>query len=267
MPEGYKVKIKRSVRFEYHNRNEIQDLITLYFPGTGGKVLYGIIIFYTFSMMCIQTIELATTFTQALGVYIFYDVKGLNSIFYWIGGGYTMVVISFFVMCIIPSLKNVTSLQWIGTLMTTVKAFVILCFFVGAFIAMGSSEIDAGAVSGPVVPEVPAAAPVPGANPVPAQLIKTYVESEDYEGDFLLNFRYLGYLTANLNMAFLIHYSLPGIVYPLKDQFHAKKLILTPLIISAIFFIFHSLFAIIGFENVKNENCALFPCRIQVKII
>jgi hypothetical protein len=261
MPEGYKVKIKRSVRFEYHNRNEIQDLITLYFPGMGGKVLYGIILSYTFLMMCIQTIELATTFTQALGVYIFSDVKGLNNIFYWVGGGYTMVVISFFGICIIPSLRNVTSLQWIGTLMTTIKAFVILCFFVGAFIAIGSSETDAAAVSGPIVPEVPAS------NSVPAGPIQTYVNPEDYEGDFLLNFRYLGYLTANLNMAFLIHYSLPVIVYPLKEQFHAKKLIITPLIISAIFFIFHSLFAIAGFENVKNENCALFPCRIQVKII
>lgn len=261
MPEGYKVKIKRSVRFEYHNRNEIQDLITLYFPGMGGKILYGIIISYTFCMMCIQTIELATTFTQAFGVNIYSDVKGLNSIFYWIGGGYTMVVISFYVICILPSLKNITSLQWIGTLMTTVKTFVILCFFVGVFITIGSSETDAGDVSEPVVPEVPAA------NSTQAEPIKTYIDPEDYEGDFLFNFRYLGYLTANLNMAFLIHYSLPGIVYPLKEQFHAKKLIITPIIISAIFFIFHSLFAIIGFGSVENENCALFPCRIQVMII
>lgn len=261
MPEGYKVKIKRSVRFEYHNRNEMEDLISLYFPGWGGKFLYGMIITYIFCMLCIQTMELAITYTQALGLYIFQDVQGLNSLFYWIGGGYSMFVISFFLICLLPSLKNVTSLQWIGTLLTAIKGFVIICFLVGTFMAITSSENDTGNFDVPAVePDLPAVEPV-----VPAvEPIQTYSEDLDFEGGFLLNFRYLGYLISNLNIAFLIHYSLPGIVYPLKDQFHAKKLIIAPIISAGVFFIFQSLFAIIGFEDVKNTDCAVFPCRIQV---
>jgi amino acid permease len=209
--------LKTNNRHSYQRRIELGALLSTYLDRFLQILFNVILLIYLYGVVCIHFVETATCLSTILSVLIYGEIGHVS---------YFLVLVIFFVVCFIFSLKNIANAMVISYIIAALKIVVVLCYLVIEFLGVfWYNEFDMETIT---------------------QVDPTLLPK----------------LVGNVVFTFMMHHSLPGIVYPIEKEFQTQSLMFRNMTYIGILHFVHNLLALLAFGNITNTKCETFPCEI-----